>query len=147
LEHVEHPRGVFLAENDVDARVFGGEATKHGREVEGCQPVDGTDPNDAPLDADELLEFGAGRFEFVESAAGPLSEYFSGGGEGTTGTVDEVEADLLFESTELLGDGRLCDMEFFGGTGEMAVSSNGEQVLELSKFHDVDSTCLLDLDG
>jgi hypothetical protein len=145
LEHIEHPRGVFLAEDDVDARVFAGETAKHGREIERCQPVDGTHSNNALLEAYQLLEFGAGRFELVECSAGPVGEYFTGGGEGAAGTVDEVEADFSLESTQLLGDGWLCHMEFLGCPGEMAMPSNREQVFELAIFHVHNNILLSDL--
>jgi hypothetical protein len=50
-------------------------------------------------------------------------------------TLEQLAAELLLKSTDLLGQGRLGDQEMLGGGGDRAVLGDRHEVLELAEVH------------
>jgi hypothetical protein len=50
-------------------------------------------------------------------------------------TVEQHDAELALEASDLLADRCLDDMQAFGGAAEPAFLGDGEEVLQLSQLH------------
>src|SRR4030095_5259463 len=51
------------------------------------------------------------------------------------GPVEQLDAELFFQLAYLLTQGRLADVETYGGAAEMQFFSHGDEVTQVAKFH------------
>ncbi len=58
-------------------------------------------------------------------------------GDGPLAALQEADGKLLLECLDLHAQGRLCDMQSFGGTGEMEFFGHGDEIVELSQLNHV----------
>src|SRR5581483_690163 len=73
----------------------------------------------------------------VDGLLGVILKSLAGGGEAdlASGTVEELGPNLIFEGTDLGGDGRLRAETLFRGAGEAAMARNFEKRFYLVKIH------------
>src|SRR5579875_3806991 len=50
-------------------------------------------------------------------------------------SLEQTHADLAFELSYLLAQGRLCDMQGIGPTAEMCTFSDGDEIAQMPNFH------------
>src|SRR6185312_2860820 len=74
-----------------------------------------------------------------EHAPGLLEHRGSGIGQGdlARGPVQQVDAELLLELANLLADRGLGDVEALGGTAEMQLLGDGDEIPQVPKLHGV----------
>ena len=66
-----------------------------------------------------------------------VADVCAGGGEADAAPrpLEELDAELLFQSMDRLGEGRLGDVKLPGRVGHMLVFGHGEEVSQLKQFH------------
>jgi hypothetical protein len=107
----------------------GGQGGEHGRADEA--DVEGADFSAA--NAAGLFDVA---MDIAEGALGAFEEVLAGGGEadGARGAVEERVAKDLFELADLLGERRLGEVETLGGTAEVQLFGDGDEVAEVAEL-------------
>lgn len=74
--------------------------------------------------------------DLFDGAAGAFGEELSGEGEPDTarGAIEEAMSDDLFETADLLAEGRLGDAEALRCPAEMEGFGDGQEVAEVAEF-------------
>ena len=85
----------------------------------------------------ELADGGPDAVDRIEGGAGQRQDRLAGGGEPDSPArpVEQLLAKLAFQAADLGADTRLADQQLLGGPGEVPLSGDGGQVLELTQFH------------
>ena len=73
----------------------------------------------------------------IHIAMGKLQEYLPLGryGNGTSGTVEELKTQLLFQLVQLLAQRRLRDKQMFGGQGDILTLFHFQTIVEHIGIH------------
>jgi hypothetical protein len=136
-ETAVHVGGDALAQAGLDAGVSLAEACEQSGDVEVACGVERADPDVATQDAAELVDLLACAVQFGEDAAGSGGDHLSGlgGGDPSARALEQGCAEFSFELSDLVRERRLGDVELFGRAGEMAVTGDRFDALELPKLH------------
>ena len=124
---VEHDAGQLPAQG-------GGERRKH-RVGRGAGETDREPPVLAARGAAGVLNRGIDR---RQNLSAPLEQYLAGGREldAARGAVQERLAELGLEAADLLGERRLRDVKPRGGSAEMPLLGDGDEVAQMPELHD-----------
>ena len=55
--------------------------------------------------------------------------------DAAAGAAEHLDPELLLEATDLLGDGRLAEVELLAGLGQRAVLGDGDDRAEVTQLH------------
>jgi hypothetical protein len=127
-----------LLDEDLDAGVQIVEGAQHLRQQTGAQARRRPEPHPAAAQLGHLLHLAAGRVGVGEDAAGEREQRLPGVGEGDVAprAAEEIRAQLLLQRPDLLGEGRLGDMDPLRGPGEVQGLGDRGEVAELLQLHD-----------
>jgi hypothetical protein len=130
-------RGDFFGDGEMDLGEFAGESGEARGEPIGSNGGNGAEDDGTGFGLETLGEFVFGAGEFVENGTRAGEEGFAeiGEADGAAEAVEEAAAEFGFEFLDLLGEGGLGDVAFFGGTGEGRSVGDGAEVAELVEFH------------
>lgn len=119
-----------------DAREALAEATDGGGGDRGAGAREGSEAQAAAAQARERLELGLGVGEPRQDHVGVADEHVAGLGEPDAAGValDERRGRLALESGDLLGDGRLREVQRIGGGGEGSAGGNLSENLQSADF-------------
>lgn len=136
LSHV-HASGVADGDFDVGVALMeGGKRALHdGGGVTGV--ADHAEPEPARDHAGKLRQFGAGTVELVQYRDGAGKEQFACGGQThrTAGAFEQSDAVFAFQPGDLVTERGLHDVTARGGSGEVQLLGDRDEVFELSSIH------------
>jgi hypothetical protein len=91
----------------------------------------------------QFVDIGVRAVQLGEDAAGPSGDGLPrlGDDDAPAGALEQRRAELSFELPDLVGQGRLGDVELFGGAGEVAVPRDGFHAAQLLEVHAVILYC------
>lgn len=130
--------GAALLDEQADAGVAVVEGAEHVREQAGAQARGRAQPDPAAAQLDQFLHLVPGRVRVGQDAAGQREQGLTGVREGDVapGPEEQIRAQLPLQCLDLLGKGRLGDMDQVRGPGEVPGLGDRHEVLELRELHD-----------
>lgn len=136
-------QGLQLAVSRVLMKIEGRAGTaflqflEHGRQEPVGQIADIADPQASCPAAVDGARGGEGGRDPLDVHLDPREQLLAGPRQphGTRVPLEECAADLRFKLLDLAAEGRLCDSEALGGTPEMEFLRQGEERVEMTKFH------------
>ncbi len=133
----EEQVGAVLREGDLDAGVAAVERREHGREF-GQRPGGDRAERDAPADeAGQFVRDQAHRGGVLQRGARVRQDRLPRPGRphGAPRPVQQLVPQLAFELPDLRADAGLGDVQAGRGLGETRLVDDGDQVFELTEFH------------
>jgi hypothetical protein len=136
-DRFDYGRGVSFVKMKLNPGVFAAIFTERSRERgehRGSNETDAKKPGFSPTETAGFFEIFP---DIAQCATGALQKYFSRAGESDrTGSAGKERApDNLFELTDLLGKGRLSEMEAFRGAAKMEFLGDRREITKMAKLN------------
>ena len=133
----EHVGGNALGQADVDTRMSAAEPCQQPRHVDVTGGEQCANPDVPAQDATQLVDLLACAVQFGQDAPGPTGDDLSGLGWQDTAArpLEQRCSELVLQPLDLVGEGRLGEVQFLSSPCEVAVPSDGLDAYQLPQFH------------
>lgn len=138
-DRLENGAGGHFMEAEFEVRIFAAKDADDFREITQHERWGGGDGELAFFAVGGTADGLEGQACFGEERASAVAEQFAGGGEarGAGGALEEAAVETGFEKLDVAGERGLGDVKAEGGSAEVELFGNGDEVAQVTEFDPV----------